>query len=305
MPDTRSAGRWTVVHRFVRSTSAALVLMLCLPEAFQFIMAQPLPHPTLRPIVLVRADDSAAHESTLSPHGSGVAPAGEDTLPANFAAPQTLKPLLSKMWTLSRTFRRQCARLRAEPSVRIRVYTAASLSQSGGRAATHIQRGPAGVVEAEVYLASFVHTSDFTELLAHEFEHIIEYLDGLDHARLARLAPATVWPTGRGQFETQRATETGRLVVAEVGRSDQGTPWVPGGLAVRQPLSPVCYSQLPRHRERDRARSPRSHNEACTPTTISVLPASAVTAAFWPSRHALAWFRPQPVHEAISMCSIS
>jgi hypothetical protein len=121
------------------------------------------------------------------------------------------------MWKQSRTFRRQCARIGAEPGLLVRVYTAALISQSGDRAATHIHRlrGAAGL-EAEVYLSSRAGSSDFIELIAHEFEHIIEQLDGLDLSRLARLAPATAWTTGRVMFETQRATQMGRVVAAEV-----------------------------------------------------------------------------------------
>ena len=67
-----------------------------------------------------------------------------------------------------------------------------------------------------MYLSSRAGSSDFIELIAHEFEHIIEQLDGLDLSRLARLAPATAWTTGRVMFETQRATQMGRVVAAEV-----------------------------------------------------------------------------------------
>ncbi len=67
-----------------------------------------------------------------------------------------------------------------------------------------------------MYLSSRAELSDLIELIAHEVEHIIEQLDGLDLARLARLAPVTVWATGDQRFETQRATQMGRLVAAEV-----------------------------------------------------------------------------------------
>ena len=53
-------------------------------------------------------------------------------------------------------------------------------------------------------------------MIAHEFEHIVEQLDGLDLPRLARLAPGTVWATGDQTFETQRAIAMGRLVAREV-----------------------------------------------------------------------------------------
>jgi hypothetical protein len=162
------------------------------------------------PILLVPAADSK-----VPPPTGGVALATGRDLPSNLVAPQVLEPLLSRTWKQSRTFRRQCARIDAEPGLRVRVFTAATVSQSGGRAATDIQRGATGL-EAVVYIARRAAASDLIELIAHEFEHIIEQLDGLDLARLARLAPVTVWATDGQRFETERATHTGRLVAAEV-----------------------------------------------------------------------------------------
>jgi hypothetical protein len=158
------------------------------------------------PLLLVSADDSKV------PPG-GVALAMNGDLPSNLVAPQILQPVLSRMWKQSRTFRRQCGRIDAVARLMVRVYIGATFSQSGGRAATYIHGGSTGL-KAEVYVAS--RTTDLIELIAHEFEHIIEQLDGLDLPRLARLAPVTVWATRDRGFETQRATETGRLVAAEV-----------------------------------------------------------------------------------------
>jgi len=167
------------------------------------------------PILLVSADDAQA------PSGSA-APAANADLPANLVVPPTLRPLLTKMWTHSQTFRRQCARLRAEPRLVVRVHTDAAGAPRGGQATTQIERGATGLV-ADVYLelANRNASSDWTELIAHEFEHIIEQLDGLDLSRLARVSPDTVWVTaGRQVFETQRARYTGRVVAAEVVRAE-------------------------------------------------------------------------------------
>jgi hypothetical protein len=162
------------------------------------------------PILLVPAVDSK-----VPPPTGGVALVTGRDLRSNLVAPQVLEPLLSRMWKQSRTFRRQCARIDAAPGLLVRVLTAATVSQSGGRAATDIRRGAAGL-EAVVYIARPAAASDLIELIAHEFEHIIEQLDGLDLARLARLAPVTVWATDGQRFETERATHRGRLVAAEV-----------------------------------------------------------------------------------------
>ena len=150
-----------------------------------------------------------------APPTGGVALAKGRDLPSNLVAPHVLEPQLARMWKQSRTFRRQCARINAAPGLVVRVLTAGAVTQSGDRAATHIQRGATGL-EAVVNITGRAAASDFIEIIAHEFEHIVEQLDGVDLARFARLAPVTVWATGTQQFETQRATHTGRLVAAEV-----------------------------------------------------------------------------------------
>lgn len=152
----------------------------------------------------------------VSASSGRAAPSTDGDLPANLDVPPLLRPLLSKMWAQSQTFRRQCARLRAEPRIQVRVYMGAAGGHSGGRAATEFQRRGTGL-EAAVYLRNRDVERDRIELIAHEFEHILEQLDGLDLARLARLSPTTVWVIGDHVFETQRAAQTGRAVAAEVG----------------------------------------------------------------------------------------
>ena len=58
------------------------------------------------------------------------------------------------------------------------------------------------------------------EMIAHEFEHIIEQLDGVDLAARAALPHTGVTDLGHvgGMFETVRAQRTGRKVLSELGR---------------------------------------------------------------------------------------
>ena len=58
------------------------------------------------------------------------------------------------------------------------------------------------------------------ELIAHEFEHIIEQLDGVDLAARAALAHTGVTSIGYAtdKFETMRAQRTGLKVVSELRR---------------------------------------------------------------------------------------
>jgi hypothetical protein len=74
----------------------------------------------------------------------------------------------------------------------------------GARAQTVIHRYEAGGLRAEV---SLLFAEDYVELLAHEFEHILEQVDGVvlrDEAGAGR-----AWQTGTGAYETRRAFSAG------------------------------------------------------------------------------------------------
>jgi hypothetical protein len=87
------------------------------------------------------------------------------------------------------TFRRQCSRIIDTPNVLVR---------------------RAGRLEADIYI---VRQNMFVELLAHELEHVIEQLEGLDLQLAARQGRGRV---REGAYETRRAIEAGRKVAAEV-----------------------------------------------------------------------------------------
>ena len=158
------------------------------------------------PVLLVRASEPA-------PVGRESANADR---PCNLVVPGAIRPVLRMMWERSPTFRLQCARIGAEPHLVVELYTATSLTQSGGRAATRITRDPAGRLDARVYLASHIAPERLVQLIAHELEHIVEQLDGVELDRIARRAPATVWQLEQGAFETARAVRIGLRVAADV-----------------------------------------------------------------------------------------
>lgn len=58
-------------------------------------------------------------------------------------------------------------------------------------------------------------STDHSELLAHEFEHILEQIEGLDLRTLARIRGSGVREIQYDRFESDRAQGVGRLVVAE------------------------------------------------------------------------------------------
>ena len=78
-------------------------------------------------------------------------------------------------------------------------------------------------MEADVQLGP---SADPVKLIAHEFEHILEQLDGVDLASMAtRVATGVHMVPGSGHFETERAIAAGRQVASEVrrGRARNGT----------------------------------------------------------------------------------
>jgi hypothetical protein len=73
-----------------------------------------------------------------------------------------------------------------------------------------------GVLYAEIQIAPL---NDHVELIAHEIEHVIEQLDGVDLTLHASLRGAAASRTDDGAFETIRAVRTGLAVTREVENS--------------------------------------------------------------------------------------
>jgi hypothetical protein len=117
---------------------------------------------------------------------------------------------MREMWVRSPTFRRQCARLERAGNGRITI----QVRNQGSfvfRAATFIQGEPGGRWRANVALFLF---SDIVELIAHELEHIIEQLDGVDLIRSQQQGISGV-TSGHEHYETARAAATGKRVAQE------------------------------------------------------------------------------------------
>ena len=188
------------VRRFI---VALLTLLSALQLTPQAASRQPR-----YPLLLVRANEPA-------PVGRESANADR---PCNLVVPAAIRPVLQMMWERSPTFRLQCARIGTEFGLVVELFLqpATSLAQSGGRAVSRITRDPAGRLDARVYLASLIPPAKLVEFIAHELEHIVEQLDGVELDQIARRAPATVWQSGQGAFETARAVRIGLRVAADV-----------------------------------------------------------------------------------------
>ena len=138
------------------------------------------------------------------------------TVPPNLEVSDMYRPRVEGMLRGSPTFRRQCLRISADPAVTVRLIIGSTAQRSGVRAQTRLRRN-AGRLTATVEISPF---QDLEELIAHEIEHVIEQLDGVDlEARAARshTGVSVVGPR-EDMFETVRAHRAGLTVVSELRR---------------------------------------------------------------------------------------
>ncbi|HEY7501992.1 MAG TPA: hypothetical protein VH740_25960 [Vicinamibacterales bacterium] len=116
-------------------------------------------------------------------------------------------------WTLehSPTFREQCRVLSSATRWSVSVAIAIRPVGSYRRARGQFSGTPSGGITAaiEIYPGS-----DLPEMLGHEFEHLIEQMDGVDLTRDAKTGRAQRMDDGA--FETARAVAAGRRVSGEV-----------------------------------------------------------------------------------------
>lgn len=132
----------------------------------------------------------------------------ESSLPSNIDAGM-LQSNVIELLQRSPTFQQQCRRIAAARVLRVtlRVGTV----EVGALAQTVITRYDAGAIRAEVTLR---FSEDYLLLLAHEFEHILEQVDGVDLRDEA--ASGRAWKTVSGAWETRRACNAGIRARQEV-----------------------------------------------------------------------------------------
>ena len=138
-------------------------------------------------------------------------------VPQNLLVPPMYRPLVESMLRDSPTFRRQCMRIEGERLLTVHLAINSGNTRSGIRATTRMTRNTNGRISAFIDIGSF---QDTEELIAHEMEHIIEQLDGVDLAARASVPHTGVTAVGwaRNMFETTRAKRMGLKVVSELVR---------------------------------------------------------------------------------------
>jgi hypothetical protein len=140
------------------------------------------------------------------------------SVPANVRVPDIYRDLVDRMWLLSPTFRRQCARIERAGNLLVVLEGQPLAPFSGLRARTAIEQRRGGDLRVASVELNPALRDQFVELLAHEFEHIVEWLDGVDH--LAVSSRSGVSHGSAGAVETMRAIAIGRLVAGEVAAAD-------------------------------------------------------------------------------------
>ncbi len=132
------------------------------------------------------------------------------TLPANVELLADIGRALQRIYDRSPTFRAQCERIAGAQKLRVRIRIDPSIP-SRCRAFTIVRR-QGFEIQADVHLPP---SSNHAELVAHEFEHLLEQIEGLNLRRLARVRGSGVHEIEREIFETDRAQAAGRVVNAE------------------------------------------------------------------------------------------
>jgi hypothetical protein len=132
-------------------------------------------------------------------------------LPPNVGVPGVLAGTVAHVYEQSTTFRAQCDRMAQAQNLRVTVKMDFNIP-STCRAFTMIRRSR-GFLCAEVHLPPGV---DLSELLGHEFEHILEQLDHLNLRALSHVRGSGVREVEVDLFETARAQRTGKIVAHEV-----------------------------------------------------------------------------------------
>ena len=134
--------------------------------------------------------------------------------PPNLSVPSVYRTTVELMIERSPMFRRQCMRLAGAPHLTV-IVRMLHPHNSGPRAQTEIKREDGGRMVATVGINPH---GNFTELLAHELEHVIEQLDEIDLAAKASVAHSGVRSCVDGTFETSRAVRVGSVVAVQVRR---------------------------------------------------------------------------------------
>ena len=161
-------------------------------------------------LLLVGAPGSAAAQTPVDPASCTT------HLPFNIHADRSLVPIIEQALAQSATIRRQCQAIAAVPHARVDVHLRSGRLIAGARAEGRIVHYEFGAITAEIFIPICI---DQIEMLAHELEHVIEQIDGVDLAERSAVRGSGVSRLSDGAFETARAQAAGRAAARELGPS--------------------------------------------------------------------------------------
>ena len=143
------------------------------------------------------------------------------SLPPNLDVDSMFQVVVEGMYQRSPAFRRQVARISVARTVRVRVLPEDRRRPTAGvDAYTEFTFDGGILVRAQVYLRM---TPQVPRFIAHEMEHILEQLEGIDLR--AQDGNGVVWKSNDTTFETRRAIAAGLLVELEIARdASRGEP---------------------------------------------------------------------------------
>ncbi len=143
--------------------------------------------------------------------------------PRSLKVDANLRDAIEQMRAGSATFRAQCERLDAEQKLVVLLRLDPTLSKVRVRAPSVIKRYSSGLLVATVLVAP---ASDQAEWIAHEFEHVIEVLDGGYQASDLRHQRHGLTASPDGMIESTRAMTVGRTVLHETRSIDVSDKFV-------------------------------------------------------------------------------
>ena len=145
-------------------------------------------------------------------------------IPTNIHVAANARAVFVESMALSTTVRRQADVIAAAAHVQV-VVRITMPRLSGARARTTMTKRSGGTMLADVEIPA---GSDFCALVAHEFEHILEQIEGLDLAVLVHDPAAGVREVEPGVYETLRAARAERTASTE-----RFPEWDPAAAKVR------------------------------------------------------------------------
>lgn len=153
-------------------------------------------------------------EASTTVGAADEAPTGLPPTASIYIAP-SMRSVTARMLERSPTFRRQCDSIAESGSIFVTVRLVPASGNQLTRARTTLRRYSSGLMFAQVEIPA---DSQVAELIAHEFEHILEFIEGVDLPSLSRGRPSDVLALRDGSFETWRAVVAGRTAAQEMNR---------------------------------------------------------------------------------------